>query len=141
MHTEKGENELIQQAFGQLDGTDRHLVLISEGFKKGARMFRLEDATEANEQYFMSLDALQHFLRYIEQIRHTFSLDFNTIVIGEKSIEERLERLSSVIEEMVVTQEAQDWIFLADLIEYELVEQLEKWSDVLVQLKTGIATK
>ena len=81
--------ELIHATLRQLEGTTEHLRLISDGFKKGAEMFRLEDAAEANEHYLMSLDALQHFLRFIENIHQTFDLDFTSIIVEAQSVSER----------------------------------------------------
>lgn len=122
----------------QLDGAAEHLKLIMDGFEKTAEMFRMEDAGDANDQYLMSLDALQQFLRFIEDVRQAYVLDFTSIFTEKQSTADKLEQLQKLMEEMFMTQQSLDWIFLADLIEYELMEQLKNWPQILGRLKEEI---
>ena len=138
MEEKTEERELNGMIYDQLDGTVEHLKLIMDGFEKGAEMFRMEDAGIANDQYLISLDALQQFLRFIEDVRQVYLLDFASIFIDKQSLEDKLEQLQKQIEEMFTTQQSLDWIFLADLIEYELVEELKNWPQILIRLKEEI---
>jgi hypothetical protein len=56
-------------------------------------------------------------------------------------IETYYTRLIKLIDEMLDVQEDEDWILLADLIEYELAPIMNKWKEFLMEAKKEINEK
>ena len=50
------------------------------------------------------------------------------------------ERITNVLDEIITAQDNQDWIMLADLLEYELMIILEDWHGVSQQLEKQLKT-
>jgi len=47
------------------------------------------------------------------------------------------EELNRIVNEMLGVQEEQDWVLLADLIEYDLYEVLQRWQEGMPSLQGG----
>jgi hypothetical protein len=102
---------------------------------KIAEMFRMGDEAEANE----------HFLRFLESLHLLVNLtnmtggilgmaaDQSVSILG--SYNDRLRKLSEILSAMQTVQERLDWLFLADLLEYELKPELEALADILPRLE------
>jgi hypothetical protein len=43
-----------------------------------------------------------------------------------------------LVSELLEVQENEDWILLADLVEYEFLPVVDKWKKVVVQLQEGV---
>jgi hypothetical protein len=52
---------------------------------------------------------------------------------------EALDAFSTLMNEMIEVQENEDWILLADLLEYEFLPVVEKWEPVVQDLEKRIA--
>lgn len=110
------------------------LRTISQALGKVAEMFRVNDEREASEQYLRSLDSLQLFLQVLSISREVLGLDFDTIMYQGLSLEKRMERLSSLVQEMLNSQQREDWVLLADLLQYDLIAELAIWEGVMPML-------
>ncbi|MDY6973955.1 MAG: hypothetical protein SV775_16800 [Thermodesulfobacteriota bacterium] len=111
------------------------LYPIIESAQKISELFRIADEGEANEQYGRFLDALRFFLRMVDEVRGILQLDFSTILVEGSTVEDKVQVLSEMIGRMLEIQEEEDWIILADLLEYEMVPLLEEWRSILPLLK------
>ncbi len=107
---------------------------ISQALGKVAEMFRVNDEREASEQYLRSLDSLQLFLQVLAMSREVLGLDFDTIVHQGQSLEKRMETLSALVQEMLSAQQREDWVLLADLMQYDLIAELAVWQEVMPAL-------
>jgi hypothetical protein len=61
-------------------------------------------------------------------------VDFTAACFGRHSLEERVTDLNRILMEIVSCQERRDWVFLADLLAYELAPQLERWQEIYALL-------
>ena len=113
-------------AWAFLDGGDRHLDLIIQSAGKVSALFRIADEAEANDHYAALLQSLRLFMRMIGEVREILSIDFAAVPFKDGSVDDRLNRLGDHYRAECFTdsQEEEDWIMLADLIEYELVRYL-----------------
>jgi hypothetical protein len=50
-----------------------------------------------------------------------------------------LEAFSTLLNEMIEVQENEDWVLLADLLEYEFLPVVEKWVPVVKDLEKRVA--
>ncbi len=106
--------------------------IMSEGGKRVASLFRQADDAEALDTYQDLLEVVRNFLRTIGVLRDEYSLGDN--VEYTKSAEE----LSELFTEMSSVLENEDWILLADLLEYEFLPAVEKWKKVIKNLRDDI---
>ena len=118
-----------------LDGGVNQVDMIIQGAQKISEHFRIADETEANKQYADFLEALRLFLRMVAEVKEILDLNLTTITFKEGTAEHRLEKLSEMMDQMLHVQEEEDWIMLADLLEYELIPLLEEWKSILPLLK------
>ena len=106
--------------------------LMGEGGRTVADLFRRADDAEALEMYQDLLDVTRDFLGMIGVLRDEFSLK------EHQAFSENMEEISSLFTEMIEVSENEDWILLADLLEYEYLPTVGKWKKVIAQLREDI---
>jgi len=106
--------------------------IMSEGGKRVAELFRQADDAEALETYQDLLDVIRNFLRMVGVLRDEYSLK------DHKEYESNAEELNDLFSEMSSVLENEDWILLADLLEYEFLPAVEKWKKVIKQIRDDI---
>ena len=108
------------------------IELMKEGGRRVADLFRQAEDSEALETYQDLLDVTRDFLGMISLMREEFDLR------EQKSFNQAMEELSDLVSELLEVQENEDWILLADLVEYEFLPVVDKWKKVVVQLQEGV---
>jgi hypothetical protein len=106
--------------------------LMSEGGKRVATLFRQADDAEALETYQDLIDVIRNFLNMIGILRDEYSLK------DHPSYLESAEEFNAMFTEMGAVLENEDWILLADLLEYEFLPAVEKWKTVIKSLRDDI---
>ncbi len=102
---------------------------------KIVEMFRLGDETEANEYYLHFLESLQLMLNMLDYTTQTLQIDFQNEFEDSETLEQKMERFSEVLSELLHIQEQNDWIYLADVLEYELNKELIDFKTILPRIK------
>jgi len=97
--------------------------------------FRLGDEVEANEHFLAFLESLHLLISMLEQTKLSMGLGEEIEVRGHGSLNAYLAALGSTLDNLVNLQEQSDWIYLADVLEYELDGSLSELSDLLPLLK------
>ncbi|NJB69346.1 hypothetical protein GGQ74_003048 [Desulfobaculum xiamenense] len=109
--------------------------LMAHGSRTVADLFRQADDAEALELYQDLLDVTRDFLGMIAVLRDEFGLR------ESQELNDSLEEITSLFTEMIEVSENEDWILLADLLEYEFLTAVEKWKGVIAQLREDIRQK
>lgn len=109
--------------------------IMAEGGKRVAELFRQADDAEALETYQDLIDVIRNFLNMIGILRDEYSLKDHPEYI------ESAEEMNSMFTEMSSVLENEDWILLADLLEYEFLPAVEKWKKVIKGLRDDIRNK
>ena len=117
-----------------LDSGVEQVDMIIQGAQKISELFRIADESEANEEYANFLESLRLFLQMVAEVKAILNLDLTSTFKG-RTVEDRVEKLSEMMDQMLHVQEEEDWIMLADLLEYELIPILEEWKSILPLLK------
>ncbi|WP_319764886.1 hypothetical protein [Maridesulfovibrio sp.] len=99
--------------------------IMAGGGKQVAELFRQADDSEALELYQDLLDVVRDFIGMVGGLREQFSLKQN------EEFEQVAEEFSGLFTEMTEVLENEDWILLADLLEYEFLPSVEKWKNVI----------
>ncbi|WP_319543640.1 hypothetical protein [uncultured Pseudodesulfovibrio sp.] len=106
--------------------------LMSEGGKRVAELFRQADDAEALETYQDLIDVIRNFLNMIGILRDEYSLKDHPEYVSSA------EEMNDMFTEMGNVLENEDWILLADLLEYEFLPAVEKWKKVIKNLRDDI---
>ncbi len=99
--------------------------------------FRLGDEVEANEHFLSFLESLHLLLSMLKQAKQAMGLGDEIVVDGRDSLNSYLEKLGATLTTLISLQEQSDWIYLADVLEYELDNALVDLIDLLPKLKNA----
>ena len=106
-----------------------YLEKLIPGFQKAADLFRMESEQEANKYYLQILDGVDWFSQVIVTIMQSW---------GEKlegqSLEERQKKQTEFMTQMLEANQNQDWVLMADILEYEMIPLYEDWKEVLAKI-------
>lgn len=106
--------------------------LMGDGARGVAGLFRQADDAEALEMYQDLLDVTRDFINMIGVLRGEFKME------SQQEFTEASEKLSELFTEMSEVLENEDWILLADLLEYEFLPGVEHWKEVISRLREDI---
>jgi len=112
-----------------------YLDAIKHSVGRVAELFRVSDEQEASEYYLNTLESIQLFLQMLQECRQILELDFDSPNLDGLSGEERLQKLLVLIKDLLAAQEQQDWVLLADILEYDLSAELQLWQGFMPTLK------
>ncbi|HCF04980.1 MAG: hypothetical protein JG774_833 [Desulfomicrobiaceae bacterium] len=108
------------------------ISLMQKAAKRTAELFRLADDGAALEMYSDLTEVCRDFLNMVGVLRAEFSLQ------NLSAFEQSVADLSALFSEMIEIQENEDWILLADLLEYEFLPLVEKTKTVVAQLRESM---
>jgi hypothetical protein len=108
----------------------KYLDLLIKGAEKISELFRIADETEANEHYSEYLENLRLFIQMVAESKEALHLNLSAIPFQNATVEDEVQKLSNVMDQMLKVQENEDWVMLADLLEYELIPLLRGWESI-----------
>lgn len=110
---------------------------IVESVNKTAELFRMYDQSEAYTNYANLIEALRSFILFIDAAKQAINWDFDMAMHQGKPLQRYWEELIEVINNMKTTQDEEDLILLADMLEYELAPVLAKWADIIRNMSSS----
>lgn len=122
-------------ALAFLENYQPTLATLALAIEKVAELFRVGDERTANEEYLQFLEALEILLETLQRSSDALGLDMEYISCDGVSAQNRLERLSLLTGEMLSAQEQDDWVLLADLLQYDLKPELKAWAQIMEQMR------
>ena len=108
------------------------VTLMGKGGMQVAESFRMADDAQALELYGDLLEVNRDFLTMVGVLRNEFAMD------SSDDFENSLADLSSLFSEMIEIQENEDWILLADLLEYEYLPLVDKTKSIVAHLRESL---
>jgi len=109
-----------------------------DSLPKITELFRLGDEAEANEHYLRFLESLHLTISMLEKVTRVMDIPYEASVGELGSLESRLGWLAEITSQLLRIQEENDWIYLADVLEYELTPELEALRDMLPDMKSRV---
>lgn len=106
--------------------------IMANGSKQVSRLFRQAEDAEALELFQDLLDVTRDFMGMLSVLRSEFALSTS------KDFSNNSEQFSALLSEMTEVLENEDWILLADLLEYEFLPVCENWKKVIQVLREDI---
>jgi hypothetical protein len=110
------------------------VTLMGKAGRQVADLFRQADDDQALELYGDLLDVNRDFLSMVGVLRGEYATDTS------EEFESSLADLSSLFSEMIEIQENEDWILLADLLEYEYLPVVDKTKNMVARLRESVRT-
>lgn len=106
--------------------------IMTSGGRQVARLFRQADDDEALELLQDLLDVARDFLSMVGVLRKEF------LITSDQEFTDGVKTISALFADMTDVLENEDWILLADLLEYEFVPACESWEQIIKNLREGI---
>lgn len=121
-----------------LNNIPEQIENITNGLLKAAELYRVADEQEANLNFVKLLTSLRDFVNFVTQLKNTDIISWESVDVEGMDVETHYKKLINLIDEMIDVQEDEDWILLADLIEYELLPIMNKWKEFLSSARENI---
>lgn len=108
---------------------------VQKSLLRVVELFRDENKAQANQFFVHCVDGLERFLEAITVTRVALKLDFNQIQIDGRPLTLIEADMGAILKAIVAHQESQDYMGVADRLEYELLPNLYAWSRAIRQLR------
>ena len=112
-----------------------YLKRLIPGFEKAAELFRTGNEQEANKNYLQILDGIDWFSQVVNIIMKPDAGEMVMPGSDNESLEARQAKLTDLMSQMLEANKKQDWVLLADLLEYEMVPFYKDWEKILSRLE------
>ena len=97
---------------------------LRQALPKIVELFRLGDESEANEHYLRFLESLHLLIGMIESTSQVLGIQTESNLGQVGSLDDRTEHLAGILTQLLDIQQQADWVYLADILEYELAPEL-----------------
>ncbi|MDR3204378.1 MAG: hypothetical protein LBV23_06505 [Deltaproteobacteria bacterium] len=114
-----------------------YLETLLSALPKIVESFRIGDEQEANEHFLNFLESLHLLMTLLEQTRQILGLWQGGDDSNASSLNQYLDSLVEILNNLIGLQEQKDWIYLADVLEYDLQDSLRKLAVLLSTLCRG----
>ena len=112
-----------------------YLKRLIPGFEKAASLFRTGNEQEANRYYLQILEGIDWFSQVVNLIMKPetgYPIGSDS---DNESLEVRQKKLTDLMSQMLEANKKQDWVLLADLLEYEMLPFYQDWEKILSKLE------
>jgi len=118
----------IDIALTQIERVQKSLVCTAE-------LLRCEDREKAYRLFVHCIDGLERFLESIMITRCVLNLNFDQILVDGISLSKIEEDFNNILATILTHQREENFIGIADKVEYELLTNLHSWTKALNQLR------
>ena len=118
-----------------IENADAYLIRLIPGIEKSVELFRVGNEQEANKFFINIIDGIDWLSQVLDMILAAKAISPDTVFDG-KSIQERRASLVDFTQQMVDANKNQDWVLLADLLEYEILPYYQEWSNLLPRFRS-----
>ena len=125
-------SELAVDIAGEMEKVSK---MMGHGARHVSRLLPEASDTDALELFQDLLDVTLHFMNMLGDLRQRYT-DEDSLGFAEKT-----EKFSSLLSEMGDALENEDWILLADLLEYEFLPVCNEWGQVSEHLRDQIVRR
>ena len=108
-----------------------YLEKLIPGFDQAADLFRMGNEQEANKYYIQILDGMDWF----SEVTNIVMSSKGEGSEPEDTFRLRQAKLTELMGQMLEANKNQDWVLLADILEYEMTPFYKEWQTILTKLK------
>lgn len=109
----------MEEKYEALKSANEYIERLLDGMRQCAEFFRMGELEDANKNILLIIDGLEWVMDVI-----TLTQD-----VREKAIE--VIQIKEILDEIVEAMENQDTTLIADLLEYEVVENVKLWKNMI----------
>jgi len=118
-----------------IENADAYLVRLIPGIEKSVELFRMGNEQEANKFFINIIDGIDWLSQVLDMILTAKAISPDKVFDG-KSIQDRRASLMDLTQQMVDANKNQDWVLLADILEYEILPYYQEWSNLLPHFRS-----
>ena len=111
-----------------------YLKKLIPGFEQAADLFRAGNEQEANKYYMQILDGIGWFSQVVNIIMQSDQGELALPGAENENLQAREAKLTDLMSQMLEANQNQDWVLLADILEYEMVPFYKDWEAILSKL-------
>ncbi len=123
---------------GSIDAVLLFLKEFKDGIVKTTDEIRWGNSVSGFNNFSEYLKGLTTFVQIMEKISEFLKIDYSNILYKDKSIQFYFNELEKILSAVLSNQVEQDYIMLADIVEFELKPNIETWKDILEDMKAKI---
>jgi hypothetical protein len=112
-----------------------YLKKLIPGFEEAADLFRTGNEQEANKYYLQILDGIDWFSQVVSIVMNPDEGEIELPDADDENLPARQEKLTDLMSQMLEANQNQDWVLLADILEYEMVPFYKDWENILSKLE------
>lgn len=132
--------EPVKLAMEALDSSREHIAMLKQLSEKSSEMFRLGNEFEANEHYSRLVEGLRWLVKGLNAMVGMLGMDENQPMVKGKSLRNYQDDiLIPVFDGLYSSQQRDDYVELADRLEYELIPALEQTEELVDAFKATLA--
>ena len=123
---------------GSLNAAITFLNEFKAGIVKTTDEIRWGNSVTGFKDFSAYLSGLTMFIQIMEKISQFLKVDYNNLVYDGKSLQTYFNDLEKILSSVLSTQVEQDYVLLADIVEFELKPNIDIWENILKDMKTKI---
>lgn len=127
--------ELKDLVANNITNAQEYLTKLIPGFEKAADLFRTGNEQEANKYYLQIIDGMDWFSQVVNIVLKPDQEEVALPGTENESFEARQEKFTGLMSQMLEANKNQDWVLLADVLEYEMVPFYKDWEKILSKLE------
>ncbi len=112
-----------------------YLKKLIPGFEQAADLFRAGNEQEANKYYLQILDGIDWFSQVVSVVMNPDESKMELPDADDENLHARQKKLTDLMSQMLEANQNQDWVLLADILEYEMVPFYKDWESILSKLE------
>ena len=123
---------------GSIEAAIAFLNEFKAGIVKTTDEIRWGNSAGGFKNFSEYLKGLTTFIQIMEKISEFLKIDYESLVYESKSVQSYFNDLEKILASVLSTQVEQDYVLLADIVEFELKPNIDIWENILKDMKTKI---
>ena len=123
---------------GSLNAAITFLNEFKAGIVKTTDEIRWGNSVTGFKDFSAYLSGLTMFIQIMEKISQFLKVDYNNLVYDGKSLQTYFNDLEKILSSVLSTQVEQDYVLLADIVEFELKPNIEMFENILKDMSFKI---
>lgn len=128
----KNSLEICQSGFAKAaavtKGISAELIPCADLYRKG-------EIAEGSKKLMELMEALRSIIDFLTHVGVNFAIDYDAINFNnEHTLAGKIKHFAKTVQELVEAQEKQDYVEIADYLEYQLTEDIQSWTEILEKL-------
>ncbi|MGD2092183.1 MAG: hypothetical protein PVH61_38795 [Candidatus Aminicenantes bacterium] len=125
----KDSISITREGFEKVSGL---IESIKAEIAAAAELYREENIKGASSKIVNIMEAIKPMVNFIQSVGMSFSLNFDEILFNpDTSLSKKIESFLDTFQDLVAAQMKKDYVEIADYLEYQLIEDMTDWSQVI----------